>query len=254
MNRGYLALYRKIQDHPFYKEKRIFSKYEAWIDLLIEARHKLGYEDVMIGMNVVRCEHGQSIKSLRTWGERWGWTAKKVSRFFNLLEKMGQIRHENVTVTTRITILNYKKYDIKCHTYDTDMSHDGNTSDTRVTHECPTDNNVKHDKHVNNEKNIQAPLLGGDGKQNAQIKKFIPPTIEEIAAYCEERQNGIDPVKFFNHYEASEWMRGKNKIKNWKACVVTWEGNQRDQLQRFPSTGNPVTDQNIRAGMEFLNE
>lgn len=90
--------------------------------------------------------------------------------------------------------------------------------------------------------------------EKPKSKKFIPPTIEEIAAYCSERNNGIDPVKFFNHYEANGWMRGKNKIKDWKACVRTWEGNQRGQPRNSPSTGNPVTDQNLRAGAEFLSE
>ena len=53
--------------------------------------------------------------------------------------------------------------------------------------------------------------------------KFIPPTIEEVETFCKERENNIDPVKFVAHYTATGWMRGKNKIKNWKACVVTWE-------------------------------
>ena len=53
--------------------------------------------------------------------------------------------------------------------------------------------------------------------------KFIPPTIQEIAAYCLERTNGIDPKAFFNHYEANGWMRGRTKIRDWKACVRTWE-------------------------------
>ena len=26
-------------------------------------------------------------------------------------------------------------------------------------------------------------------------------------------------TKFYNHYEASGWMRGKTKIKNWKMCL-----------------------------------
>ncbi len=56
--------------------------------------------------------------------------------------------------------------------------------------------------------------------------KFIPPTVDQVKAYCLERNNGIDPVKFVNHYQAVDWMRGKNKIKNWKSCVITWEGNQ----------------------------
>ena len=222
MYRGYFALYRKIQDHPFYKEKRVFSKYEAWIDLLMDARHKKKPKQIVIGMRTIECGYGQSIKSLRTMGERWGWTAKKVSRFLDLLENMGQIRHENVTVTTRITILNYSKYDTTGNRCDTDMSHDGNTRETQGKHEWDTNKHDKHENHNKHENNIgETPTP----KKTKPQKKFIKPTIEEIKEYCIERKNNIDPETFYDFYETSNWMRGKNKIKDWKACVRTWERN-----------------------------
>jgi hypothetical protein len=56
-------------------------------------------------------------------------------------------------------------------------------------------------------------------------KKFIKPTIQEIKDYCFERKNNVDANKFFNHYEANGWKVGKNAMKDWKACVRTWEGN-----------------------------
>ena len=58
-----------------------------------------------------------------------------------------------------------------------------------------------------------------------QEKKFIPPTIEEIKNYCEERGNNIDAEAFFDFYNAAGWVYGKNKIpvKDWKSCVRTWE-------------------------------
>ena len=55
---------------------------------------------------------------------------------------------------------------------------------------------------------------------------FIPPTIEEVRAYCQERGKGIDPERWLNHYAANGWMRGKTKIVDWKAAVRTWENNQ----------------------------
>jgi hypothetical protein len=56
-------------------------------------------------------------------------------------------------------------------------------------------------------------------------KRFIKPTIQEIKDYCLERKNNVDANKFFNHYEANGWKVGKNAMKDWKACVRTWEGN-----------------------------
>ncbi|HEX3322300.1 MAG TPA: helix-turn-helix domain-containing protein [Terriglobales bacterium] len=56
-------------------------------------------------------------------------------------------------------------------------------------------------------------------------RKFVPPTLEEVSAYCEERHNGISALTFISHYESVGWMRGKNRITNWKAAVRYWEGN-----------------------------
>ena len=55
--------------------------------------------------------------------------------------------------------------------------------------------------------------------------RFVKPTPEEIQTYCDERGNGLSGEKIFDHYEANGWMRGKTKIKDWKACVRTWEKN-----------------------------
>ena len=55
--------------------------------------------------------------------------------------------------------------------------------------------------------------------------RFNPPNIEEIKQYCEERKNHIDAIQFFNFYESKNWMIGKNKMKNWKAAIRTWERN-----------------------------
>jgi hypothetical protein len=51
---------------------------------------------------------------------------------------------------------------------------------------------------------------------------FIKPNIQEIKDYCLERKNNIDAEHFFNFYEARAWK----DIKNWKACVITWEKNK----------------------------
>ena len=63
-------------------------------------------------------------------------------------------------------------------------------------------------------------------KEEEQEKKFKKPTIEEIALYMEEKGMNNVAERFYNFYEAKGWMIGKNPIKNWKACVITWkDGN-----------------------------
>ena len=62
-----------------------------------------------------------------------------------------------------------------------------------------------------------------DEKQNR--KRFAPPTLEEVKAYCSERNNNVDAARFIDYYTANGWLIGKNKMKDWKAAVRTWERN-----------------------------
>ena len=61
-----------------------------------------------------------------------------------------------------------------------------------------------------------------------KAEKFIKPTVEEISDFCKERKNNVDPQAFFDYYEKVGWVYGKSKlpIKDWKACVRTWERNE----------------------------
>ena len=64
-------------------------------------------------------------------------------------------------------------------------------------------------------------------------KRFVPPTLEEVTAYCKERGNNINPARFISFYESKGWLVGKNKMKDWKACIRTWE--QRDSVAIAPT-------------------
>lgn len=58
---------------------------------------------------------------------------------------------------------------------------------------------------------------------STQQQPFQKPTIKEIAAYCSERKNKIDPAYFFDYYETKGWKVGKHKMTDWKACIRNWE-------------------------------
>ncbi len=77
-----------------------------------------------------------------------------------------------------------------------------------------------------------------DNKNNVSetTKKFVKPTLEEIAAYCNERGNKISVQHFFDYYEANGWKIGRNPMKDWKACIRTWESrNNFVQKEKTPS-------------------
>lgn len=64
---------------------------------------------------------------------------------------------------------------------------------------------------------------------------FVKPTIEEVAAYCQERGGIVDPQRWYDHYTANGWMVGKSPMQDWKAAVRNWEGNK-----QYRSTGPPI--------------
>lgn len=80
-------------------------------------------------------------------------------------------------------------------------------------------------------------------ERNETVKRFIPPTVEEIKAYCEERKNGIDAERFFDYYAARGWLVAKGvKMYDWKACVRSWETSDKNKQQRKPSQAHEFSE------------
>lgn len=86
----------------------------------------------------------------------------------------------------------------------------------------------------------EVPLLDIDIEIDKDIKKsssrFTPPTLEEVQAYCKERNNKVDTERFIDFYSSKGWMVGRNKMKDWKACIRTWE---KDKEQNTKQTHQP---------------
>lgn len=74
----------------------------------------------------------------------------------------------------------------------------------------------------------------GNNGNNVTREAFVIPSIQQITVYCNERKNKVNPNAFLAFYESKGWMIGKNKVKDWKACVRTWE--LRDNGQKADET------------------
>lgn len=74
-----------------------------------------------------------------------------------------------------------------------------------------------------------------DKKKKKEISnsRFTPPTLEEVKEYCNERNNGVDPVKWFNFYESKGWLVGKTKMVKWKNAVHTWESTDKSTQNKL---------------------
>lgn len=85
-------------------------------------------------------------------------------------------------------------------------------------------------------------------------KRFRPPTVEEVEAYCFERNNRVDAERFVDFYASNGWRVGKNPMKDWKAAVRTWEKREDNVVnmtaaQQMEAARNRVLDQIIGGAM-----
>ena len=96
---------------------------------------------------------------------------------------------------------------------------------------------------ANQADSVTVPVNDTDTKKESakadKKKIFTPPTVEEVRNYCHERANKVDAQSFVDFYSSKGWMIGKNRMKDWKAAVRTWERNnkgspQANQFNQFP--------------------
>lgn len=69
-------------------------------------------------------------------------------------------------------------------------------------------------------------------KYKAPRKRFAPPTLEDVQAYCSERKNSVDAQRFIDYYSSNGWKVGKNPMRDWKAAVRTWERSGYDSPKK----------------------
>lgn len=189
MDKGWIKLHRKIFDCPVWNNNEPFDKRSAWIDLLLSASHK----DVklLFGTKTVVICRGSFMFSIEKLCDRWSWSRNKVKRFLNLLEREQMVTTERTTQGTLIKIVNYDSFQA-----------DGNV------------------EALDKPEKVE--------KEKAKAKTtFAPPTLTDVVAYCNERNNKVNAQSFIDFYESKGWMIGKNKMKDWKAAVRTWEKNDK---------------------------
>jgi DNA replication protein DnaD len=136
---GWIKLHRKIRHHYLFQEERVFSKFEAWVDLMMMVNHKV--DKVMINSTWVQVKRGQRLTSMKKLAEQWRWSRGKVKKYLDLLKADGMISYEVTTKYIIITLLNYEFYqksessvDIKPNNRSTTKKHqnDTNKNDLRM--------------------------------------------------------------------------------------------------------------------------
>ena len=213
---GWIKTYRKIQDCWIWRIEKPFDERSAWIDLLLSANHTA--VKTPFNGELITVERSQYLTSVRKLSDKWKWNKDKTLKFLRLLESDGMIKRDSDRFRTLITIENYDIYQDK---KDTEQTGQG----TQDGHEPATNKNVKNVKNNN---------------INNRGKIFVPPSFDEVRAYCQERNNKVDAQSFVDFYESKGWYVGKNKMKDWKAAVRTWEKSDNQKSKTVKTTFNNI--------------
>lgn len=216
MAEGWISIHRKIRDNYLFKEKRVFSKFEAWIDLLLEVNHQ--DNKFILGNELVEVKKGSTITSIRQLCEKWGWSNTKVKKFFELLEQDEMITYKSDTKKTLVSIVNYAFYQPKekekRHENDTETTHSNHENDTETTRKH-TNNNVNNVNNVNNENNEK------ELKENIYTEHFnLMLTKSEyekiIAEYPKDIvDETIDAIKNTSKEVSKKYLSFNLLLRNW---------------------------------------
>jgi predicted phage replisome organizer len=115
-----------------------------------------------------------------------------------------------------------------------------NVNDSQENVNDSQDTDIEEDKEKEEDK---------ENNSVTRTKRFTPPSVEEVRSYCAERKNNVDAQRFVDYYTSNGWLVGKNKMKDWRAAVRTWERNNTSSSK---ASGNIAVKQNASSDLDDI--
>ncbi|EVY98693.1 DnaD domain protein [Staphylococcus aureus] len=222
---GWISIDRSIQNHWLFKEKRTFSKFEAWIYLLMEANHSKA--KVPIGNQIVTVERGQRLTSILTLSDLFNWSRFKVKTFLDLLESDGMLEIKTTSKYTLITIVNYDFYQSEQgrnqHQNDikpTSKQHQSNINPTSKQHQTNTNNNDNKDNNEKNVNNEKKKTTAFDFFQDNGFGFITSYNLDDLNYYLDSFENDSDEIvtaslKIAKDRNKVTWGYAKSILNTW---------------------------------------
>ena len=193
MQEPYIKLYKKMLDWEWYDDPNTMR---VFLHCLLKANWKPG------SWHGINYSAGEFITSLETLAVETNLTINQVRTAIRHLKSTGEITSRTHSKCRIITVKNWDAY-----------QSDHKQKCSQMTGSSQDDHRqVTTDKEYIEIKNI---------KNNNMA--FVKPSVDEVREYCQQRNNNVDPETFVDFYESKGWKVGKNPMKDWKACVRTWE-------------------------------
>lgn len=130
---GYIRVYRSVKSHWLYEPKRKRTKFEAWLDLLLQAKHSDQKET--IGYDLIVIKRGQILTSQEKLAAEWRWDRSAVRSFLSSLHYDQILTIETTNKYTMITICNYDSYQNSSPTNQHQNHQQTNTTSTHTNND-----------------------------------------------------------------------------------------------------------------------
>lgn len=209
MRSGWVKLSRAVLDDPLLNKDP--EHLALWIHLLCNAAFEP--TPALLGGKRIILQPGQLTTGRKQLALNSGIDENKVQRVLKAFENAQLIEQQTTNQNRLISIVSWVDYLESEQQTEQPMNNERTTGEQQV-------NTLEEIKNIRTEE-----LRKREGPRKSS---FVPPTVEEVREYCQERKNFVNPQRFVDYYEARGWMVGKSKMKSWQAAVRTWEQREKE--------------------------
>ena len=234
MNEGFIKLYRKITDWEWYTDVNTKA---LFIHLLLMANHA---DQRWRGQVIKR---GSLVTSYGSLAVQTGLTISQVRTSLKKLEKTGDVASKTTNRNTVIMVLNYDSYQAVSQTNDNQMTGKSHATSQAISQSNRNKQECKEEKKKRNKE---------------RVERKLPPTLDEIIEYKNEIHSSVDPERFYDYYNAINWMTGNTPIIDWKAVFRNWSRNEKSRANDYPDwysdTGQEQASDELIQQIEKMKE
>jgi len=248
---NYIPISRKIFEHQFWCEGRVYSRFEAWLDIVQSTR----FEDteLLVGNRLINIKRGQLPVSLRYLAERWKWSTKKVNNYLDLLQHAQMVTKETLKETgqTLLNICNYDRYNFDFEEWKQQKKQEGNSEETLRKQRG---NKYNKENKVNKE-NIEC--LNARTREHTQendfefrkslfynqcaslVEKFGKQMVREFFDYWTEPNKSHSRMRF----ELERTWDLEKRLQTWEKNESIFNKNGTNQRNSKAGGQRPTTDE-----------
>ena len=211
--KGWISLHRKILDNPILSRGRSYSRFEAFVYMLLQANHK--DNKAVIGNQIIKVRTGSFVTSQKKLMKEFRWGSTKLRAFIKMLEDDKMIVSKSNTYSTMITITNYDSYQ-NLQTTNKLQSESNQKTNKLQSKTNNNDNTLNNDNNVNKEQKFINLVIEENKKTNPQVPQDV---IDEFCSYWTERNLNGTKMK----YEMQKTFDIKRRLQRWIKNQQEWK-------------------------------